>query len=439
MHTTLTILLALALATTVVVAVVLRRRVRRLSEALSGQREHHRQLTERLGGAERRRSELEAVLSSMVEGVLAIDGEERVISLNRAAALMLSLEPKRAVGRPIQEVVRNAALQGLVAEVLSGSASVPASGELSLRLNPGSSTDDRSIQAHAASVRDAEGRHAGAVVVLHDITRLRRLESVRRDFVANVSHEIKTPISAIKAAVETLLDDETMPVGPRQNFTGIIARQTDRLDAIIEDLLSLTRLEQEGASVVDEIEPHPVASVLRAACETCQAKAHAKSIELQIDTEPLTAQVVPTLLEQALVNLIDNAIKYSPAQTVVQIKAERRNEEVMISVADEGRGIEPEHLPRVFERFYRTDRARSRQLGGTGLGLSIVKHIAESLGGKARVTSQLGEGSTFTLTFRGGRETTGVSETDTASDTSVAGSLGPASDRTRESPPAESA
>lgn len=435
MHTTLTILLAIALAAAVVTAVVLRRRLRRLKEALSGQREHHRQLAERLTTVERRRSELEAVLSSMVEGVAAIDADERVISLNRAAALMLSLDPKQAVGRPIQEVVRNASLQGLVAQVLGGQSNTPASGELSLRLNPGSSTDDRSIQAHAAPVRDAEGRHAGAVVVLHDITRLRRLESVRRDFVANVSHEIKTPISAIKAAVETLLDDEHMPPAPRKNFTGIIARQTDRLDAIIEDLLSLTRLEQEGQTVADELEAHPVAPVLRAACETCHAKAEAKSITLKIDAEPLHAQVVPTLLEQALVNLIDNAIKYSPEQTTVRITAQRRNDDAIIAVTDEGRGIEPEHLPRVFERFYRTDRARSRQLGGTGLGLSIVKHIAESLGGKASVRSQVGGGSTFTLTFRAGRDQADAAAASPTSDSTVAGNLG----RVNETPPAESA
>jgi len=400
MHTFLTISIALALVVVVWVAVTLGRRVRRLTEALSGQREHHRQLNERFAAAESRRSELEAVLSSMVEGVAAIDTEERVISLNRAAAQMLSLDPKRAVGRPIQEIVRNAALQSLVAEALRNPSHAPAVGELSLRLSPGSSTDDRSIQVHAAPVRDAQGQPAGAVVVLHDITRLRRLESVRRDFVANVSHEIKTPISAIKAAVETLLDDRDMADAPRQNFTGIIARQTDRLDAIIEDLLSLTRLEQEGTGVADDLDAHPVVPVLRAACETCHAKADAKSITLDIAAEPLSAHVVPTLLEQALVNLIDNAIKYSPPRTTVRITAEPRDDQVVIAVADEGRGIEPEHLPRVFERFYRTDRARSRQLGGTGLGLSIVKHIAESLGGKARVHSQLGQGSTFSLTFR---------------------------------------
>ncbi|MBB6428898.1 sensor histidine kinase [Algisphaera agarilytica] len=430
MQTALIILLTVLLVAAVLTAVTLGRRLRRLKEGLTGQREHNRQLAERLTTVERRRSELEAVLSSMVEGVAAIDTEERLISLNRAAALMLSLDPKRAVGRSIQEVVRNASLQSLVTEALGSQANTPATRELSLRLNPGSSTDDRSIQAQAAPVRDAEGRQVGAVVVLHDVTRLRRLESVRRDFVANVSHEIKTPISAIKAAVETLIDDEQMPVPARQNFTGIIARQTERLDAIIEDLLSLTRLEQEGATVSDEIEAHAVEPVIRAACETCHAKAQAKSITLKIEAEPLRAQVVPTLLEQALVNLIDNAIKYSPEDTTVVISAERRNDDAVLAVTDEGRGIEPEHLPRVFERFYRTDRARSRQLGGTGLGLSIVKHIAETMGGKASVRSQLSKGSTFTLTFRAGTQNAAAKP---STGSAVAGVVHPAEPPTTES------
>ncbi|MEM1109784.1 MAG: ATP-binding protein [Planctomycetota bacterium] len=431
MYPTLTILLAVALVGAGVTALVWRSRIQKLKAELSEQIEHGRKLGQRLTVVERRRSELEAVLASMVEGVAAIDTDERLISLNRAAARMLSLDPQRAVGRPIQEIVRNASLQSLVAEALGDQAQQPATQELTLRLTPGiaaapgntgspeasaSSTDDRAIQAHAAPVRDASGRRFGAVVVLHDVTRLRRLESVRQDFVANVSHEIKTPISAIKAAIETLIDDPDMPAGPRENFTGIIARQAGRLESIIEDLLSLTRLEQENASADDSILPHPVAPVIRAACETCQAKADAKSITLDVKAESLQIPVVASLLEQALVNLIDNAIKYSPENTAVRITAHRRAEEAVISVADEGRGIEPEHLPRIFERFYRTDRARSRQLGGTGLGLSIVKHIAESLGGKASVTSQLGRGSTFTLTFRLAEEVTSAATQPKAAD-----------------------
>jgi len=210
-----------------------------------------------------------------------------------------------------------------------------------------------------------------------------------------------TPISAIKAAVETLLDDDQMPGEIRKSFTGIIARQADRLDAIVEDLLSLTRLEEEDSDAPNDLEAHLVEPVIEAARETCHAKAEAKSIAVEIEVpSPLRARIVPTLLEQALVNLIDNAVKYSPPHTAVVVKAARRGAQVVVSVIDQGRGIEPEHLPRVFERFYRTDRARSRQLGGTGLGLSIVRHVAESLGGRATVQSQLGQGSTFNLVLQ---------------------------------------
>jgi two-component system phosphate regulon sensor histidine kinase PhoR len=212
-----------------------------------------------------------------------------------------------------------------------------------------------------------------------------------------VSHEIKTPISAVKAAVETLISDPDAPLEARQNFLGIIARQADRLDAIVEDLLSLTRIEQEQGRIADEAEPAEVAAVLQAAAETCAAKADAKSIRLTVEPTRLSVKMVPTLIEQAIINLVDNAIKYSPESTEVRITASRRGDEVVLSVVDQGRGIESEHLPRVFERFYRTDRARSRAMGGTGLGLSIVRHIAQTHGGRTTAQSQLGRGSTFNL------------------------------------------
>ena len=391
--------LILALAALLIFAILQQRRLRWWRAQQQQAHEQVRRLGERIAGVERRRSELEAVLASMGEGVVAIDSDEQIISLNRVAARLLSLDPQHAIGRPLHEVVRNAALQRLVTQTLDAPQQTPAVGELTLHLSPGNAADDRTLQVQASPIREADGRHAGAVVVMQDVTRLRRLEKVRRDFVANVSHEIKTPISAITAAVETLIHDPQMPDAPRQNFTGMIARQAERLDAIVEDLLSLTRLEQEGPAAASDLEPHPLGPSIAAACETCQANARAKSITLQLHTPPLTARIVPSLLEQALINLIDNAIKYSPPHTTVRIAAHRRGDDVAIEVNDQGRGIEAEHLPRIFERFYRTDRARSRAVGGTGLGLSIVKHATESLGGRASVHSRLGQGSTFTLTF----------------------------------------
>lgn len=396
-------ILLLMLVVGLAVWVVLLRKARnqwQRDRELAAERFEHTQT--RLAAISRRRGELEAVMSSMAEGVAFVDLEERFVSLNPAAAHLLSLDPDQAVGRPIQEAVRSAPLHDLVARTLHPTAGPDLRGELTLRLSPGSSADDRFLQAHSAPVRDHDGQQVGAVIVLHDITRLRRLEAIRRDFVANVSHEIKTPISAIKAAIETLIEDPQMPAAPRQQFTGVIARQADRLDNIVEDLLSLARLEQEGTQPTKELESHELGPVIDAALESCAANAAARSITLVQSIDPVTARCVPNLLEQAVVNLVDNAIKYSPEHTEVRIAARRRGQEIILSVADRGRGIEAEHLPRVFERFYRTDRARSRALGGTGLGLSIVKHVAEVHGGRTGVESVVGQGSTFTLYLQAG-------------------------------------
>ena len=266
--------------------------------------------------------------------------------------------------------------------------------------------EHRIIEATSAILRDAAGRRLGVVLVLHDVSELRRLESIRQDFVANVSHEIRTPISAIKAAAETLFDDlEYRPDDPPdpttlRNFLGIIARQAERLHAIVEDLLALARIEQGKREDAIELISEPLSPVIAAAVETCQAKADAKDISIRINCEfGLMAEMNRTMLEQALINLIDNAVKYSPESSKVEVVALKIRNEVKITVLDEGRGIEAEHLPRLFERFYRTDRARSRQMGGTGLGLSIVKHIAEAHGGRVSVESRPGAGSTFVLTI----------------------------------------
>jgi len=361
-----------------------------------------RQLQDRLSTVVRQRNELGAVLSSMVEGVVAIDNEERIISLNSAAATMLRLDPAQCIGRSIQEVIRNTALQQFVGETLAENRSVQ--GELTLRSHRegdpvGGSV--RHVQAQSALLRGEAGERLGAVLVLHDVTQLRQLESVRRDFVANVSHEVKTPVAAIKAAIETLIESEGIDPEHQQRFMNMVARQANRLDAIVEDLLSLARLEQEQGRIQAELSPASVDPLLRASVETCAPKAVEKGIVVEVDCDPkLRAMLNPMLIEQALVNLIDNAVKYSPAETTVRVSAERVGDEAVVSVTDQGRGIEPEHLPRVFERFYRTDRARSREMGGTGLGLSIVKHVAESHGGHVGVDSVPGKGSVFRLHLR---------------------------------------
>ena len=236
------------------------------------------------------------------------------------------------------------------------------------------------------------------MVVLNDVTRLKRLEAVRRDFVANVSHELKTPVTSIKGFAETLEDGALDDPEAARRFVRIIAGQADRLNSIIEDLLALSTLEQSQDSPLLQIEEADLCDVVGVALDVCGPKAEAKHIRLR-ETCPLSllAPVSPPLLEQAVVNLIDNAVKYSPEGGTIDVILEATSDELVISVIDKGLGVAREHLPRLFERFYRVDSARSRDLGGTGLGLAIVKHIAQIHGGRVSVDSVVGQGSTFRI------------------------------------------
>ncbi|MHB9132719.1 MAG: two-component system histidine kinase PnpS [Armatimonadota bacterium] len=353
------------------------------------------QLDERIRTTLRQRNEQEAVLLSMMEGVLAIDNDENLINLNQAAARLLGIDAERAQGRNIHEVVRNPDLQRFIARVMM--AREPIEGEVVLR-----DSEERYMQAHGTILHDEWGHGIGALVVLNDMTRLRRLENMRRDFVANVSHELKTPITAIKGFVETLQDGAINQPEDAERFLGIIAKQADRLNAIIEDLLSLSRIEQEAEKAEIHLESAQVCEVVQAAQLACAMKAEEKDISIDLSCSvDLTAQMNPPLIEQAVINLIDNAIKYSDPGSTIRIKAFAENGEIAISVQDQGCGISKEHLPRLFERFYRVDKGRSRKMGGTGLGLAIVKHIAQAHNGRITVDSTPGQGSTFALTLPG--------------------------------------
>jgi two-component system phosphate regulon sensor histidine kinase PhoR len=349
------------------------------------------QLEDRLQSLRRQGQEQEAILSSMVEGVLALDNEGRLITLNRAAAQMLGLSPEARPHLSLQEAVSNPELQWFVTRTLS--TSEPIEGEIALK-----NGDKRILQGRGTSLRDSQAMVMGTLIVFHDVTQLRRLEQARRDFVANVSHELKTPITSIKGFVETLLAGALREPENAENFLGIIAQQTDRLNAIIDDLLSLSRIEQEAERGQIFLTGGKVKGVLEAALHVCENQAREKDIALELNCpDDLRARLNAPLLEQALVNLIDNAIKFSGLGSTVHLEAERAGPEVVIQVKDQGCGIPPEHLPRIFERFYRVDSGRSRKLGGTGLGLAIVKHIAQAHGGRVTVESRLGKGSVFSL------------------------------------------
>jgi two-component system phosphate regulon sensor histidine kinase PhoR len=367
----------------------------RLAEAITSLRE---QLVERGLTIGRQGTQQEAVLGSMIEGVLAIDARQRVVDINRAAAELLGVDPNRAIRRSLQEVVRNPDLRQFALRAIDCREAVE--DDLLLR-----GVRDRTIRLRGTALRDLSGE-GGAVIVLNDVTDMQRLENVRRDFVANVSHELKTPIASIKGFVETLLDGAGDDPADTRRFLDIIARQADRLASIIEDLLALSRIEQSEGTGNLPRETVRIADLLSAVTVDCLPRADDRSIRLDVTCdESIEADVNAPLVEQALINLVDNAIKYSdPGRTVwigVSVEAGSPDGDgvVLITVRDEGCGIEAEHLPRLFERFYRVDKARSRKLGGTGLGLSIVKHIVQAHGGTVAVESAPGVGSTFTIRF----------------------------------------
>ncbi len=358
-----------------------------LAEAINRMAE---QLHERLQAVVHQRNEQDAVLTSMVEGVLAVDRGERVLSLNQAAARLLGTTPAAACGRTLAELWRDPALLEAVAAALASGS--PFERELRLADPAG----ERIVEAHGTSLADASGQRLGVVIVLHDITRLRRLEELRREFVANVSHELKTPITAIKGYVETLLDAPPADPAEATRFLQIAGRHADRLNTIIEDLLLLSRLEQGAEELpADEVR---LAGVLRTAVSACAAKAAERSRDVSVDCPAeLAVRGNGQLLEQAVINLVDNALKYSQPGAPVSVRAARDGDSAVVTVTDRGSGIPAEHLPRLGERFYRVDKARSRQQGGTGLGLAIVKHIARVHGGRMAVTSTVGQGSAFSL------------------------------------------
>lgn len=341
------------------------------------------------------RSEQQAIHQSMSNGMIALDLEHRVISVNRAAERLLGLDGESSRGRLLEEVMREPELNRFVDEAIEGR-------PLAVREFPlrGGGKAGAMIQAASEPLRNARDQPVGVLVFINDVTELRRLESIRSDFAANVSHELRTPITNIKGYVETMLEVGVKDERQTRRFLEIINRNTMRLSSIIEDLLALARLEQPGTKAALECGAFALRRIIEAAAAQCEPDSRAKATIVR-NAVPGDLQVVVNaqLMEQAIGNLLSNAIKYSPGGTTVTVDARRRAEsgEVEIAVADQGPGIPAEHHDRIFERFYRVDRARSREMGGTGLGLSIVKHIAIVHGGRVEVESAAGKGSTFRI------------------------------------------
>jgi two-component system phosphate regulon sensor histidine kinase PhoR len=348
------------------------------------------QLEEKINTITEQKNEHNAILESMVEGVLAVDNDERIIRINSAAARVFHVETSEVTGRSVQEVIRNHEMQALVQKTLKSKKIVEE--EITF-----TNKSDHYLQIHGNVLKNSRSKVIGAIIVMNDVTRLRRLENVRRDFVANVSHEIRTPLTSIKGFVETLIDGAINNKEDAHSFLKIIAKQSNRLNSIIEDLLSLARLEEGGDRSQIDFENIEIRRVIDSAVRVCHHSAAKKSIGIKVDCAPdLVVNANIALMEQAIINLIDNAIKYSYEGSYIEVNVYRDTfNRTVISVKDNGPGIEKNHLPRIFERFYRVDKARSRDLGGTGLGLAIVKHIAQIHCGSVDVHSTPGMGSDF--------------------------------------------
>ena len=349
------------------------------------------QLEDRLNTIVRQKNELAAVLSSMAEGVIAVDMDEQIISINKAAARIFENLSENLLNRSIPEVIRNPDLQKFINKALTSKKNL----EEDITLYQGG---ERILYVHNTPLEDLDSQRRGILVVLNDVTHLRKLENMRKDFAANVSHEIKTPLTAIKGFVETLRTGDRAEPKETERFLAIIEKHVDRLTAIIEDLMKLSKIEQQDEKSDIHLEEGSVKSVISSAIQTCREKAKAKKITIDlVCPEDISFQCDSRLMTQAMVNLLDNAINYSNEKSDIKISASLKNDEIMIRVQDHGIGIPKENLSRLFERFYRVDKARSRELGGTGLGLAIVKHIAQAHGGRVSVDSILGKGSTFSL------------------------------------------
>ena len=343
------------------------------------------------------RAEQEAVFASMVEGVIAVGSDERVIIMNRAAADMLGTDVGNVRGRSLGEFVRITRLHEVVESALKGDG--PLEAEIDV-----SGDRQMTLEVSAAPMKDDSGTAVGAVVVLNDVTRLRRLERVRRDFVANVSHELRTPVTAIKGFVETLREEIGTDPGNADRFLGIIVKHVDRLNAVIEDLLCLSSLEEDSASTQLAADRTALSTVLSRAAHECESGARERGVDVRVSVEDgLEASLNQQLFEHAIINLLDNAIKYSPEGASVELVAEREGGSIAVAVRDQGIGIAEEQQSRIFERFYCVDKGRSRELGGTGLGLSIAKHIVQAHGGTISVESKPNKGSTFTIRLPDGR------------------------------------
>jgi two-component system phosphate regulon sensor histidine kinase PhoR len=337
-------------------------------------------------------SQLDSVLSSMLEGLLAVDSSGKVLLVNKALGQILNLDSS-FYGRPYYEAIRNPELNQFIQEVLTDPKEKAK--EVSF-FHP----EERDFMVQSALVEQKKKGSISLLFVFHDISELKKTERVRKDFVANVSHELRTPLTSIKGFVEALRDGAINDPEKSLQFLSIIAQHTDRMNKIVTDLLRLSSIESKD--FVLKIESLFLKELLDEICSTLKSLSEEKSQTLEINLPSPDLKVLADRhwITQALTNLVDNAVKYTPEKGKIQIEARDKGESVEIAVLDNGIGIPQKDLHRIFERFYRVDKGRSRESGGTGLGLSIVKHIIEAHGRKVEVKSQEGRGSEFSFSLR---------------------------------------
>ena len=359
-----------------------------LAETLNTMAKH---LDERIKTLTLQRNEQEAMLRSMIEGVVAVDMEERIILINKAAGKFFQINAKDCSKKLIGEVIRNTSLQEFIRYALKSNKRTKI--EITIFQEK-----ELVLEIRGSTLQDVKGNQIGTLIVMNDITQFRQLESMRSEFVANVSHELKTPITSIKGFVETLQDGEVKDPDKIIQFLDIIAKQTDRMNAIIDDLLKLSRIEQQKESSDIQLSQNKICDIIIGAVQDCRTQAEQKQITIDVNCdETISLNINPALLQQAITNLVDNSIKYSDTGDKIEIAVLEKKKKIIISVQDWGCGISKEHHQRLFERFYRVEKARSQMFGGTGLGLAIVKHIAAIHNGKVSVESEPGKGSTFSI------------------------------------------
>jgi len=337
------------------------------------------------------KNKMKAILSSMREGVVVIDKDENIVLFNSSLAAMLELRSEKYIGKPFWEIISNDEVNSILKKALKKKNS------FSVQVSILQPSEARNIQIQTAPITDHKGTLLGLVGVFHDVTELKKFEKARSEFIANVSHELKTPVTSIIGFVETLKDGAINDLKKRDEFLNIIHSHSQRLDNLVNDILSLSRIEFR------EIEMNPVPISVKEILDNAKAlyndkiKSKKQSLRMHIPAELPEAFSDPEMIIQVFSNLIDNAIKFTPERGKITVKAREEDDFIQIDVSDTGIGIAEEHLPRIFERFYRVDKARSREMGGTGLGLAIVKHIVHANRGKVSVESEFGKGSTFSV------------------------------------------